>query len=109
MQVCGRADDEFCIDNDEFRIENEQVGKALMKLRRSQLTNTDNRVRLISEALAGIRVVKYNVMEDWLAATINDVREQELNLLRKQVICNIEMMEITLEMMDFVPTMMEFY
>lgn len=36
---------------------NTLVGKALMKLRRSQLANTDARVRLLSEAMAAIRVV----------------------------------------------------
>jgi len=64
------------------------TGKALMKIRRTQLTNTDKRVRLVSEALSGIRVVKYNVMEDWLAATITEVRQEELVLLRRQAYLN---------------------
>ena len=67
---------------------NMRVGKALMKLRRSQLSYTDRRVRLISEVMSGIRVVKYNVMEDWLQVEIGRARAEELALLRRQAILN---------------------
>ena len=67
---------------------NMRVGKALMKLRRSQLSYTDRRVRLINEVMSGIRVVKYNVMEDWLQVEIGRARAEELALLRRQAILN---------------------
>jgi ABC-type multidrug transport system fused ATPase/permease subunit len=69
-------------------ITNFQTGKWLMKVRRRQLANTDKRVQLVSEALSGIRVVKYNVMESWLSASINEVRAEELRLLRTQAYLN---------------------
>eukprot|EP01052_Picozoa_sp_SAG31_P000604 SAG31_NODE_17_length_35773_cov_25.999271_29_plen_588_part_00 len=67
---------------------NIQTGKWLMKIRRKQLSCTDRRVRLVSEALSGIRVVKYNVMEAWLSKTITLVRGEELRLLRTQAYLN---------------------
>lgn len=67
---------------------NFQTGKRLMQIRRKQLVSTDRRVRLVSEALSGIRVVKYNVMEAWLSKTITQVRDEELRLLRIQAYLN---------------------
>ena len=69
-------------------VANTVVGKALMRIRREQLKDTDMRMRLVSEAVGGIRVVKYNCLEPWLIQRITAVRASELRRLKTQAYLN---------------------
>lgn len=58
------------------------LGKAQTRLQRQKMQVTDARVKMTSEALQGIRVVKFNAFETVLEKQLDEVREEELNKLR---------------------------
>ena len=62
------------------------MGKKLVAklkdIRKDALKCTDERLKLTQEALSGIRIVKYMAWEQSLTAKIDNVRSQELALLR---------------------------
>jgi ABC-type multidrug transport system fused ATPase/permease subunit len=60
-----------------------RVMKKLKQLRRDQLKLTDARVKATNEALLAIRVVQSNSWENALGAQIDEIRAQELALIRK--------------------------
>lgn len=60
-----------------------RVMKKLKQLRRDQLKLTDARVKATNEALLAIRVVQSNSWEGALGAQIDEIRAQELALIRK--------------------------
>lgn len=53
------------------------------KLRRMVLKHSDKRVKLISEILGGIRIIKFNAWEDPFNETIQNIRQLEMNALTK--------------------------
>ena len=66
------------------------LGKKLVaklkELRKQALQCTDERLKLITEALTGIRIVKYMAWEPSLVKKIDAVRTRELALLRRAAI-----------------------
>lgn len=55
----------------------------LMKTRRLKVKETDTRVKLMNEILAGIRVIKYYAWEAAFEEKITKIRAVELNLLKE--------------------------
>ena len=58
----------------------------LKELRKQALQCTDERLKLITEALTGIRIVKYMAWESSLVKKSDAVRTRELALLRRAAI-----------------------
>eukprot|EP00644_Phytophthora_capsici_P008365 jgi/Phyca11/114358/e_gw1.26.296.1 len=60
-----------------------QQGDRIAKLQRQLLEVIDERVKVTSEALQGIRVMKFYAWEDSLAKRVDRLRVREVKLLRK--------------------------
>ncbi|CAI9737156.1 resistance-associated 1-like [Octopus vulgaris] len=58
------------------------VGAKLTKLRNQQMIIKDKRIKLINEILNGIKVLKLYAWEPSFQEKINDIRNQEMNILR---------------------------
>jgi len=58
------------------------MGKAQTKYQKQKMVITDQRVKLSSEALQGIRIVKFNAWEQALEKVLSNVRKDELVKLR---------------------------
>ncbi|POM73570.1 Hypothetical protein PHPALM_9570 [Phytophthora palmivora] len=60
-----------------------QQGDRIAKLQKQLLKVIDERVKVTSEALQGIRVMKFYAWEDSLAQRVDKIRIREVTLLRK--------------------------
>ncbi|OWY95163.1 hypothetical protein PHMEG_00034905, partial [Phytophthora megakarya] len=60
-----------------------QQGDRIAKLQKQLLQVIDERVKVTSEALQGIRVMKFYAWEDSLAQRVDKLRVREVTLLRK--------------------------
>ncbi|KAG2801319.1 ABC transporter C family member 10, partial [Phytophthora cactorum] len=60
-----------------------QQGERIAKLQKQLLKVIDERVKVMSEALQGIRVMKFYAWEDSLAQRVDKLRLREVALLRK--------------------------
>eukprot|EP00106_Octopus_bimaculoides_P021554 XP_014788996.1 PREDICTED: multidrug resistance-associated protein 1-like [Octopus bimaculoides] len=58
------------------------VGAKLTKLRNQQMIIKDKRIKLVNEILNGIKVLKLYAWEPSFKEKINDIRNQEMNILR---------------------------
>nr|CAB3219632.1 multidrug resistance-associated protein 7-like [Phallusia mammillata] len=61
---------------------NRYLAKKIGEYNRSMMKNKDSRVKLITEILLGIRVIKFNVWEGFLIEKVNSIRSDELKSLK---------------------------
>ena len=61
------------------------VVKATLRLRALRMLATDERVRVVSEVLTGIRVTKLNGWEPAWLARLGDVRAREVSLTAQEL------------------------
>ncbi|KAL7754318.1 hypothetical protein RI367_000299 [Sorochytrium milnesiophthora] len=66
-----------------FMFANSMVMRKLFALRKATVKLTDQRVRLLSETLQGIKIIKLFAWESSFLSDIGDVRDKELVLVRK--------------------------
>eukprot|EP01038_Epipyxis_sp_PR26KG_P009307 gene9307-12539_t len=62
---------------------NAVVFSFMTSIRKSKVLETDKRVKLMNEVLAGIRVIKFYAWEVPFMEKINEIRKAEVNYLRK--------------------------
>lgn len=67
---------------------NTKFARLTGKYLQSAMARSDERVRLISEILRGIRVIKFYVWERPFTKRVLSVREQELMQIRKRAMLN---------------------
>uniref|UniRef100_A0A6I8P6M0 ABC-type glutathione-S-conjugate transporter n=2 Tax=Ornithorhynchus anatinus TaxID=9258 RepID=A0A6I8P6M0_ORNAN len=61
---------------------NALVATRIKKLKKSQLKSTDQRIKLVSEILHGIKILKLYAWEPSYQKKITEIRERELNVLK---------------------------
>lgn len=66
-----------------------QIGSKLATLRRSTAKITDERVRVMSELLNGIRLLKFYGFEASFAEKIAGIREKEVGMLRSSAVVRV--------------------
>ncbi|CAK8990779.1 Multidrug resistance-associated protein 5 (ATP-binding cassette sub-family C member 5) (Multi-specific organic anion transporter C) (MOAT-C) (SMRP) (pABC11) [Durusdinium trenchii] len=59
-----------------------QFGKVQTRLQRKKMVETDNRVKMVSEMMLGIKVLKLNAWEKPLLKVLNGVRDMEMKAIR---------------------------
>ncbi|XP_029344396.1 multidrug resistance-associated protein 1 isoform X2 [Acyrthosiphon pisum] len=67
---------------------NAAVANKLMKLQVKQMTNKDQRLKLMNEILSGIKVLKLYAWEPCFEQKVLDIRGKEINVLRSAVYFN---------------------
>ncbi|ETM01056.1 hypothetical protein L917_02306, partial [Phytophthora nicotianae] len=60
-----------------------QLGNTIARIQHDLLTVIDERVKVTSESLQGIRVMKFYAWEESLALRVEKIRAKEITLLRK--------------------------
>ncbi|ETP52527.1 hypothetical protein F442_02504, partial [Phytophthora nicotianae P10297] len=60
-----------------------QLGNTIARIKHDLLTVIDERVKVTSESLQGIRVMKFYAWEESLALRVEKIRAKEITLLRK--------------------------